>query len=99
MSAKEITYFRCGYLFCIVISISNNIGLEFKNGSDIGLELPITRTQFNKPFKSRMCKEKILCFNPSYRRGELVCQQFNENGIGKHLALLRLSPFVLIPFL
>jgi len=44
MSAKEITYFRYGYFFHIVISISNNIGLEFRDGSDIGLELPITDT-------------------------------------------------------
>ena len=48
MSAKEITYFGCGYLFRIVISISEDIGSEFRYGLDIGLELPITIIKVSK---------------------------------------------------
>ena len=61
MSAKEITYFGCGYLFCIVISISNNIGLEFRDRLDIGLELPVTWAQTSTLTHPRWFKHEITC--------------------------------------
>jgi len=53
MSAKKITYSGCGYFFCIVISINDDIGSEFGYESDIRLELPITRKKTSAEGKGK----------------------------------------------
>ncbi len=57
------------------------------------------RSNFNKAFEVVLDEEEILGLDPPDRRGELVGEQLNKDGVREVPALFIRSPFFFIPVL
>lgn len=45
----------------------------------------VGRTNLDNPLGLVLAQDDILGFNPSHRRGELICQELDEEGMGELL--------------
>jgi hypothetical protein len=75
---------------CLVLGLEGTCGHAGKSRR---------RTELNKAFELERSEEKILGFDPTNGRDELVGKELNKNGISELLAVLGASPFIFFPLL
>lgn len=58
----------------------------------------VAGARLNEPFELILSEEEVLGLDPAHRRGELVGEELNEDGVSELLALFGMTP-LLVPVL